>query len=133
MDKRSGRMNRVPHDQPEPNSLPASVLRGVAVAFLVALVASAVVAVVLAFTPELKVSHSTLLLLNYLSVLTGGLVGGKAARRRGWLVGLLIGVIYALIILAFSQIQGQPLVATLQGLLITALLGLLAGTVGVNF
>jgi putative membrane protein (TIGR04086 family) len=132
MEIRQGRSGRGSYDQPHGTTITGAILRGIAAAFLVALVASAVVAVVLASTQELRLSRSTLLLLNYLSVVTGGLIGGRSAKRRGWLVGLIIGLTYALVILAFSPVRTQPLMTTLQGLLVTSVLGLLAGTVGVN-
>lgn len=132
METRQGRSGRGSYEQPHATSISGAILRGIAAAFLVALVASAAVAVVLASTQELRLSRSTLLLLNYLSVVTGGVIGGKSAKRRGWLVGLIVGLAYALVILAFSPVRTQPLMMTLQGLLIPSALGLLAGAVGVN-
>lgn len=69
-----------------------------------------------------------------ISAAAGGFVTGRKARRKGWYCGLLLGVIYAAIIIAVGFLAADaPLnLETLLLLIVTAGTGMIGGMFGVG-
>ncbi len=72
-------------------------------------------------------------LINYLAAAWGGVVGGKRAQRRGYLVGGSVGLLWSLLLLLLSSWVGTVSLGDWWGkIILCTLLGATGGIWGVN-
>ncbi len=113
-----------------------AIIKGIAITIAAAVVASLIISIILVSTKWLKIGTTGLLLINYLSIAIGGIYGSRSLGEHGWLVGFSVGTLYGLLSLGLgignSGIQAAGLQSSLIGLMGAAIIGTLAGMVGVN-
>ncbi|MBE3583010.1 MAG: TIGR04086 family membrane protein [Limnochordaceae bacterium] len=106
-------------------------LRGVIAAGLVILVLALLQGLALAFTNWPALSDRWLRVLNLSAIGVGAVVTGRRTRRLGWLHGLAVGVLYAILVAWWVgygiHIFSPPLVTWL---VLAFLVGALGGMVG---
>ncbi len=119
----------------EPGPVAATVLEGTLVSLLVAGAIVFLVSLILATTEWMRLGETGMLLVHYLSVATGSLLAAKKARRKGWLIGGLIGIIYVLAVAFLGNMLGMPFApaaSIIQTIFTAFLVGLVAGITGIN-
>ncbi|AYD39847.1 TIGR04086 family membrane protein [Clostridium fermenticellae] len=116
------------------NYIPAAegVLRG----FIMTVVLLLIFAVVMTFTEvSSKVSSMFYLITTLISIMYGSIYAVKKIRRRGWLIGIIVAVLYLLILYIVSVISGNSAVLGIDRIKrfsLALLVGLLSGMLGVN-
>jgi putative membrane protein (TIGR04086 family) len=99
------------------------------------LVGSFIVALFMRYT-SMKTDQLPLLVytLNALSLLIGGFVSGKRAGQKGWAVGGIQGIIYALFLMLICFLSLDASISIHPGLLMLCAFGLssIGGIFGVN-
>lgn len=114
-----------------------STVKGFTVSICTTVVVSVILAIIMASTSWLKLSISSLLLINYLSIAIGGIFGARSSEGKGWLVGLAVGVLYSALALILGALGGtQAGIASIHrglgGILAAAAVGILSGMIGIN-
>ncbi|NLY56362.1 MAG: TIGR04086 family membrane protein [Firmicutes bacterium] len=124
------------HKSQQKGSVLTATVKGLAIAIAAAVVASLIISIILVGTNWLKLGPTGLLLINYLSIAIGGVYASRSLGEHGWLVGLSVGVLYGLLSWALglgrAGLQAAELQSGLLGLGGAAVIGTLAGMVGVN-
>src|SRR5690554_4562314 len=73
--------------------------------------------------------------INYAAVMLGGFIAGNKLKTKGWLLGILLAVVYWVFLLLLTKPFGVQITTLQQGLIrmgIAALLGAVGGMIGVN-
>jgi putative membrane protein (TIGR04086 family) len=114
--------------------LPAAegVLRG----FIITVVLLLIFAVILTFT-EVNESISSLfyLITTLLSIMYGSIYAVRKIKRRGWLVGILVALLYLLVLYIVSVVSGNSSVIGTDRLMrisLALIVGTLSGMLGIN-
>lgn len=119
-------------------SILTAVVKGFVISICAAVLASIILAVILASTTWLKLGTSGLLLINYLSIAIGGLYGAKVSQGKGWLVGLAVGALYGILAIGFGSVGASSEVgmAAYQrgalGMAAAIAVGTISGMIGIN-
>ena len=113
-----------------------AVIKGTLIACALTCIAIIVCALLLTYT-ELSEKNLPLIITVtcVLSVAVSGFDAARAAKERGWLWGIIAGVIYAAIILCIECIVGGGFVIDSRSLLLTVLSvagGATGGILGIN-
>lgn len=114
--------------------LPAAegVLRG----FIITVVLLLIFAVIMTFT-EVNEAISSLfyLVTTLLSIMYGSIYAVKKIKRKGWLVGIVVALLYLLVLYVVSVISGNSAVIGVNRLMrfsLAILVGTLSGMIGIN-
>ena len=105
-------------------------------AFIVSFVCIIIYSIILSFT---SVSDSTMAIITQIitmiSIVVAALYCGKKVKSKGWLYGLLVGLLFVLFMIPISMIWGQTptfdkyfVAKIIRG----SLVGLIGGIIGVN-
>lgn len=114
--------------------LPAAegVLRG----FILTVVLLLIFAVIMTFIDiNEKVSSAFYLITTLLSIMYGSIYAVKKVKRRGWLIGMLVTVMYLLILYLVSIISGNSAVIgvnRIERFSLAILVGMMSGILGIN-
>lgn len=114
--------------------LPAAegVLRGVIITVVLLLI----FAVVMTFTEVSEKASSTFYLVTtILSIMYGSIYAVRKIKRRGWLVGIIVTILYLLVLYIVSVISGNPSVVgadRIPRILLAVIVGALSGIIGIN-
>lgn len=114
--------------------LPAAegVLRG----FIITVVLLLIFAVIMTFTEvSQKVSSVFYLVTTILSIMYGSIYAVRKIKKRGWLVGIIVTVMYLLILYIVSVVSGNSAVIGADRLTrfgLALIVGILSGMIGIN-
>lgn len=114
--------------------LPAAegVLRG----FIITVVLLLIFAVVMTFTEVSEKASSTFYLVTtILSIMYGSIYAVRKIKRRGWLVGIIVTILYLLVLYIVSIVSGNSAVIGTDGIpriLLAIIVGALSGIIGIN-
>lgn len=85
---------------------------------------------------KIGISNVIILISSMLGLVYGTIYATKKIKRKGWLIGLIMGTLYISIILVVSLITGNKGTLTLNNILLKAVLstatGTLSGMLGIN-
>lgn len=110
--------------------------KSVFLALIISLVCIIIYAIVLSLT---SVSDSTMSVITQvitmISIVASAIYCSRRIKSKGWLYGMIVGIIFILVIIPISMIWGQ--VPTfdkyfIARILMAALVGLIGGMIGVN-
>jgi putative membrane protein (TIGR04086 family) len=108
------------------------ILRGVILTVILLLI----YAVIMTFTEVSDgISSSFYLVTTLVSIMYGSIYAVKKINKRGWLIGIVVAIVYMLIIYIVSVISGNSAVIGVNRilrLLIAFTVGALSGMLGVN-
>lgn len=112
------------------------VVKGLIISFLITLPCFLVFALFLTYTdfPE-KYTYIAVLITTVLSVLTASAYSTKNVKRKGWMNGCFVGILYVTILYLASSIVFMNFAIDLQVILtviIGAIVGCLGGIFGIN-
>ena len=112
------------------------LLKSIFLALIISLICIIIYAVVLSITP---VSDNTMSIITQvitmISIVAAAMYCSKKIRSKGWLYGIIIGIIFVLIIIPISMIWGQiPAFDKyfIAKVLMASLVGFIGGIIGVN-
>ncbi|HCJ56509.1 TIGR04086 family membrane protein [Lutispora sp.] len=112
------------------------LVKSIFLALIISLVCIIIYAVVLSITP---VSDNTMSIITQvitmISIVAAAMYCSKKIKSKGWLYGIIIGIIFVLIIIPISMIWGQiPAFDKyfIAKVLMASLVGFIGGIVGVN-
>ncbi len=114
--------------------LPAAegVLRG----FILTVALLLIFAVIMTFTDvNEKVSSAFYLITTLVSIMYGSIYAVKKVKRRGWLIGIMVTILYFLIIYLVSVISGNSAVIgvnRIERFSLGMIVGMLSGMLGIN-
>ncbi|WML35763.1 TIGR04086 family membrane protein [Clostridium sp. OS1-26] len=114
--------------------LPAAegVLRG----FILTVVLLLIFAVIMTFIDiNEKTSSAFYLITTLLSIMYGSIYAVKKVKRRGWLIGMMVTVLYLLILYLVSVISGNSAVIgvnRIERFSLAILVGMMSGMLGIN-
>ncbi|KZL93766.1 TIGR04086 family membrane protein [Clostridium magnum] len=114
--------------------LPAAegVLRG----FIITVVLLLIFAVVMTFTEVSEKASSTFYLVTtILSIMYGSIYAVRKIKRRGWLVGIIVTILYLLVLYMVSLVSGNSAVIgtdRIPRILLAIIVGALSGIIGIN-
>lgn len=109
---------------------------GVLRSFILSLVLILLYSVVMSFAPlNSSVTSTYILVLTLLSVLYGTIYATRKIKRRGWIIGITVAVLYVIILYLVAVIAGRsPALAMsdILRMLLAVLVGALSGMLGIN-
>lgn len=114
--------------------LPAAegVLRG----FIITVVLLLIFAVIMTFTEVSEKTSSTFYLVTtILSIMYGSIYAVRKIKRRGWLVGIIVTILYLLVLYVVSVVSGNASVIgpdRIPRVLLALFVGALSGIIGIN-
>lgn len=114
--------------------LPAAegVLRG----FIITVVLLLIFAVIMTFTEvSEKTSSIFYLVTTVLSIMYGSIYAVRKIKRRGWLIGIIVTLLYLLVLYIVSIVSGNSSVIgtdRITRLLLALIVGALSGMIGIN-
>ena len=112
------------------------LIKSLFLALIISLICIIIYAVVLSITP---VSDNTMSIITQvitmISIVAASLYCSRKIKSKGWLYGIMLGIIFVLVIIPISMIWGQ--IPTfdkyfIAKLLMASLVGLIGGIIGVN-
>lgn len=112
------------------------MLKSLAICFVMSFLMILVYALILSFSSVsdasmTKVTQTILII----SIAIASAYGGKKARRKGWLFGGGLGLLFAILMIPFSMAFGDQLVVDIYlmaKLVLSAVVGAIGGIIGVN-
>lgn len=113
-------------------SIGQGVIRGL-ILTLVLLVAYSIITYYLKSNP--KIDSVYFVVITALSVMYGTIYSVKKIQRKGWLIGLIVAILYILIVFLVSALNGRGFHITSYGVLrmvLALFVGTLSGMLGVN-
>lgn len=124
------------HEVEGPANTYVTLIKALAICFILSFVMILAYALILSFSSisDAAMSKVTQTIL-IISVAISSAYGGKKTRRRGWLFGSGLGLVFALLLIPFGMAFGQALaldVYLIAKLLVSAVVGAIGGIIGVN-
>jgi putative membrane protein (TIGR04086 family) len=123
-------------DENGKNSTYMVMLKSLLVCFIMSFVMILIYALILSFSSISDASMSkvtqTILII---SIAISSAYGSKKTRHRGWLFGMVLGLVFAALLVPFGMAMGQALVMDIYlvaKLAISAAVGAIGGIIGVN-
>jgi len=114
----------------------AIALKSVVLALIISLICIIIYAIVLSITPISDNSMTIVTqIISMLSILAAAAYCGQRVKEKGWLYGLIVGIIYIIVLIPISILWGHTLTIDkyfFAKLLMAALVGLIGGIIGVN-
>jgi putative membrane protein (TIGR04086 family) len=119
----------------ESKNMGVSILYGVVVIFLVAVISSLIFSLILQFTSTKEASLQFIVTaVSFISLFIGGFVSGGKGKAKGWLLGGGTGLLYTLVIFLFQYLGKDSLFSAEQVIYHTCymLVAMMGGILGVN-
>jgi putative membrane protein (TIGR04086 family) len=119
----------------ESKNMGVSILYGVVVIFLVAVISSLIFSLILQFTSTREASLQFIVTaVSFISLFIGGFVSGGKGKTKGWLLGGGTGLLYSLVIFLFQYLGKDSLFSMEQVIYHTCymLVAMMGGILGVN-
>jgi putative membrane protein (TIGR04086 family) len=119
----------------ESKNMGVSILYGVMVIFLVAVISSLIFSLILQFTSTREASLQFIVTaVSFISLFIGGFVSGGKGKAKGWLLGGGTGLLYSLVIFLFQYLGKESLFSMEQVIYHTCymLVAMMGGILGVN-
>ena len=114
----------------------AYIGKGVFRGFLLTLILILIYSVVAAFIDISAVARSIFFIVGTsLAIMYGAIYTTKKIRKKGWIVGFIVAMIYILIVYIISLIAGREAALSINDfyrVLLAALVGTLSGMLGIN-
>ncbi|WP_409068918.1 TIGR04086 family membrane protein [Clostridium sp. FAM 1755] len=112
------------------------IVQGILRAVILTVIMLLLFAVVLTFTDvSEKISSIIYLLITILSIMYGTIYSVRKINKKGWLIGLVISIIYVVIIYIISIVSSNTLTFGTDRfirILLALILGMLSGMLGIN-
>ena len=112
------------------------LIKSIFLALIISLICIIIYAVVLSITPVSDNTMSVITqVITMISIVAASLYCSRKIRSKGWLYGIIIGIIFVLVIIPISMIWGQMPTFDkyfVAKLLMASLVGLVGGIIGVN-
>ncbi|MCR1935271.1 TIGR04086 family membrane protein [Clostridium tepidum] len=112
------------------------IVQGILRAVIFTVIMLLLFAVVLTFTDVgEKITSIIYLLITILSIMYGTIYSVRKINKKGWLIGLVISIIYMVIIYIISIVSGNTLTFgsdRFVRILLALILGILSGMLGIN-
>ncbi len=112
------------------------IVQGILRAVILTVIMLLLFAVVLTFTDvSEKIASIIYLLITILSIMYGTIYSVRKINKKGWLIGLVISIIYMVIIYIISIVSGNTLTFGTDRfirILLALILGMLSGMLGIN-
>ncbi|KOA21084.1 hypothetical protein CLHOM_06720 [Clostridium homopropionicum DSM 5847] len=112
------------------------IVQGVIRSFFLTLGLLVIYSIITYFTkPNPQIDSIYFVVITALSVMYGAIYSVKHIKSRGWLVGLLLAILYIVIIYLISVVNGRGFYISTYGMLRIALalfVGTLSGMLGIN-
>lgn len=112
------------------------IFKSLVLALIISLCCIIIYAIVLSITP---VSDNTMSIITQviimISITAAGIYCGKNTKSKGWLYGLIVGIIFVIILIPISMIWGQMPIFDkyfIAKLLMASSVGFIGGIIGVN-
>jgi putative membrane protein (TIGR04086 family) len=123
-------------DEDDKSSKYMVMLKSILVCFIISFIMILIYALILSFSSisDASMSRVTQTIL-IISVAIASAYGGKRTRRRGWLFGAVLGLIFSILLVPFGMAVGQDFVIDVflvAKVLVTAAVGAIGGIIGVN-
>lgn len=110
--------------------------QGVLRSFSITLISLLAYAVITYFTkPNPKIDAIFFVIITALSVMYGSIYAVKHIQKKGWLVGLIVAMLYMLIVYLVSVVNGRGFDISSLGVLrigLAMFVGVLSGMLGIN-
>lgn len=123
-------------DENDNSSTYMVMLKALLISFIISFIMILIYALILSFSSISDASMSkvtqTILII---SVAIASAYGGKKTRRRGWMFGAVLGLIFSILLIPFGMAVGQAFVMDIfliTKILVTAIVGAIGGIIGVN-
>jgi putative membrane protein (TIGR04086 family) len=119
----------------ESKNMGVSILYGVVVIFLVAVISSLIFSLILQFTSTREASLQFIVTaVSFIALFIGGFVSGGKGKAKGWLLGGGTGLLYSLVIFLFQYLGKDSLFSMEQVIYHTCymLVAMMGGILGVN-
>ncbi len=112
------------------------MLKSLVICFIISFVMILVYALVLSFSSMSDVSMSKVTqAILILSIAISSIYGSKKLKQRGWMFGMVLGLLFELLLIPFGMAFGQSIsfdVYIIAKLLVSAVVGAIGGIIGVN-
>ncbi|MGE5631635.1 MAG: TIGR04086 family membrane protein [Caulobacteraceae bacterium] len=135
MRKLKGYMKQAPTEEKSSNIYKV-FLKSLLICFAISFVLIIIYALILSFTSMSDSSMSlTIQIIMILGITSSSIYGGKRASRRGWMFGLILGLVFTILLVPLSIGFGQEFSLDkyfIARLLLGAVVGLIGGIIGVN-
>jgi len=113
-----------------------NVIRGAVIAIIVTAFLSLIQAAVATyFLIGFKLTAFLSILITSVSILIGAAYSSRKGKRKGYLSGLMVAVIYMVCILLYSKLNGNVIsfdLNTIGRIVLAILIGILSGMLGIN-
>ncbi len=114
----------------------AIAMKSVVLALIISLICIIIYAIVLSITPVSDNSMTIVTqIISMISVLAAAIYCGQRIKVKGWLYGLIVGIVYIIILIPISLLWGHSLIFDkyfFAKILMASLVGLIGGIIGVN-
>lgn len=124
------------NDENDKSSTYMVMLKALLMCFIISFIMILIYALILSFSSISDASMSkvtqTILII---SVAISSAYGGKKTRRRGWMFGSVLGLMFSILLIPFGMAVGQAFamdIFLVTKLLVTATVGAIGGIIGVN-
>jgi len=128
--------NKKSADLPECENKIVLMIKTLFLAFVISFVCIIIYSIILSFT---SVSDDTMAIITQvitmISIVVAALYCGKKVRSKGWLYGMIVGLLFVLLMIPISMIWGQTPVFDkyfVAKIIMGSLVGLIGGIIGVN-
>lgn len=108
------------------------VLRGTILTLILLVIYSGVTTLV---PDNLKVKSILFMVFTCVSVLYGAAYAAKKAQQKGWIIGILVAIVYCVLLYIVSIIAGRDAAITIKDvvrLVLAMAVGTLSGMLGIN-
>lgn len=120
----------------EKNNIYLPAAEGVLRGFIITVVLLLIFAVIMTFTEvSERVSSIFYLVTTILSIMYGSIYAVRKIKKRGWLIGILVTILYLLVLYIVSIVSGNSSVIgadRINRFLIALVVGALSGMIGIN-
>lgn len=124
------------NDENDKSNTYSVMLKSLLICFIISFVMILIYALILSFSSISDASMSkvtqTILII---SVAIASAYGGKKMRRKGWMFGSVLGLIFSILLIPFGMAVGQAFdmdMFLVLKMLVTAAVGAIGGIIGVN-
>lgn len=128
--------NKKSADLPECENKIVLMIKTLFLAFVISFVCIIIYSIILSFT---SVSDDTMAIITQvitmISIVVAALYCGKKVRSKGWLYGMIVGLLFVLLMIPISMIWGQTPVFDkyfAAKIIMGSLVGFIGGIIGVN-
>lgn len=136
MNKYKSYYKKPPTEEDEDNNIYMVMLKALALCFVVSLILIILYALLLSITPMSDASMSAVTQsIAIVSIILSSVYGARKTRKKGWVFGFVLGLIFTLLLIPISMIFGQMFsmdIYVAAKILVGSAVGLIGGIIGVN-